>query len=88
MGNIVSVQFGIKKWAIAPFFPQKGGSDPLLKELCPPFEEKRGERHKKGGNDTDQKYRYQANLIPVNTDRYRKNDWNHESPRYNTMVHT
>jgi hypothetical protein len=44
-----SVQFGIKKGAIAPFFPLKGGSGPLFKELCPPFEEKRGERYKKGG---------------------------------------
>ncbi len=44
-----SVQFGIKKGAIAPFFPQKGSNGPLFKELCPPFEEKRGERYKKGG---------------------------------------
>jgi hypothetical protein len=71
-----SVQFGIKKGAIAPFFPQKGGNGPLFKELCPPFEEKRGERYKKGGNDTDQKYQYRANLIPGKY-RYRKNDWNH-----------
>ncbi len=44
-----SVQFGIKKGVIAPFFPQKGGNGLLFKELCPPFDEIRGERYKKGG---------------------------------------
>ena len=44
-----SVQFGIKKRAIAPYFPQKGGSGPLFKELSPPFEEKRENDTKKGG---------------------------------------
>ncbi len=65
-----SVHFGIKKGAIAPFFPQKGGNSPLFDEDSPPFKEKRGERYEKGGNNTDQKYRYRANLIRyrVNTD--------------------
>ncbi len=59
-----SVHFGIKKGAIAPFFPQKGGNGPLFDEDSPPFEENRGERYEKGGDGTDRKYRYRANLIP------------------------
>ncbi len=43
-----SVQFGIKKGVIAPFFPQKGGNDPLFKELCPLLRKKRGNNTKRG----------------------------------------
>ncbi len=41
--------FFSKKGAIAPFFPQKEDNGPLFEEHSPPFEEKRGERYKKGG---------------------------------------
>ena len=59
-----------------PLFPEKGGNAPLLEEPNLPFQEKRGERYKTGGNDTDHKYWYGANLIPVKY-RYQKNDSNH-----------
>ena len=66
----------IKKGAIAPLIPQKGDNGPLFKELCPPFEEKRGERYKKGGNDTDRNTESPAKLILLPAKyRYRISCW-------------
>ena len=55
-----------QKGADCPLFPQKGGNGPLFKELCPPFEEKRGNGTKKGGTipteiPTFQQIGYQQN---------------------------
>ena len=41
--------FWYQKGGNCPLFSSKGGNGPLVEEHSPPFEEKRGERYKKGG---------------------------------------
>ena len=60
--KIWSVQFSIKKGAIAPFFPKKGVMVPFLRISAPLLK-------KKGGNDTKRGERYRPKIpIPSQSD--------------------
>jgi hypothetical protein len=70
LGRYISVS---KREQLPPFFLKRGAMAPFLMSSAP-FEEKRGEPCKKGGNDSDRNTKSPANLIPAKY-RYRKNCW-------------